>query len=82
MCEKCKDYKKQIKELNDILHHKNLLLDSLGYVWCSGGCDKGIFRYSENTLTEEQLLLVERNTKRLRQWYNNKIFKERNKNES
>ena len=51
------------------LHEKNLKLDALHYVWCSGGCNGGVHRWSENTITEEIVLEAERNTKRLREWY-------------
>ncbi len=65
-------YKKEIDRLNRILHEKNILLDLLGYVWCSGGCDTGVHRYHPTLeLTEEQVQMIERNTQRLRQWFDN-----------
>ncbi len=73
------DYKKEIGRLNECLRIKNLQLDALYFVWCSGGCEKGVARYaSEQVLTEEIVLSAERNTKRLRTYWEN--HKSRNKN--
>lgn len=62
--------KDEITHLNQCLRHKNLALDALGYVWCSGGCASGVFRFSDDIdLTELQVNIVEQNTIRLRQWF-------------
>ena len=71
--EKIRNLKAQIKSKDDTLHEKNLALDALGYVWCSGGCQGGVLRYDDNTeITEEQVRMVEQNTKRLRTWFDAK----------
>lgn len=65
----------EISHKDDVLHQKNLALDALGYVWCSGGCDSGVLRYTQpplnpdTKLNAEQVSIVERNTVRLRQWF-------------
>jgi hypothetical protein len=37
----------EIAKLNKTLHEKNLDLDALGMVWCTGNCKGGQFRYTE-----------------------------------
>lgn len=67
--EKVADLKRHIKHKDDVLHQKNLELDALGRVWCSGGCEEGVLRYDDDLqLTEQQVRIVERNTIRLRDW--------------
>lgn len=60
----------QITTLQETLRKKNLELDALHFVWCSGGCTMGVHRFSDVRLTEEMIKIAERNTKRLRAWYN------------
>lgn len=68
--------KKQIKDKDNSLHKKNKILDAMHWVWCSGGCETGVHRYrTDMQLTEEIVQLAERNTKRLRSWYNNHKFR-------
>ena len=63
---------KIILDLNEKLHQKNIELDSLYWVWCSGGCGGGVHRYKHSeTLTEEIVKRAEWNTKRLRTWWTN-----------
>lgn len=61
---------RQIGMLQDLLKKKNLELDALHFVWCSGGCTMGVHRFSDVRLTEEMIQVAERNTKRMRSWYN------------
>lgn len=68
---KIRNQRRHIAELNDTLREKNLALDALHYVWCRGGCPGGVHRYSAAPLTEQHVLLAERNTLRLRRWWNN-----------
>lgn len=52
------------------LERKNRELDALHYVWCDGGCPRGVHRWHDDLiLTEDLVKLAERNTKRLRNWY-------------
>jgi hypothetical protein len=53
------------------LARRNRELDALHMVWCNGGCPGGVHRYQgEDVLvTEELVAIAERNTKRLRGWY-------------
>lgn len=60
-----------IKRLQDNLHEKNIALDAMGFVWCDGGCEGGIYRYNDKELTEELLIKAENNVKRMRTWFNN-----------
>lgn len=66
----------EITILNEKLRKKNIALDAMAWVWCNGGCNGGIYRRSDMQLTEEVVLTAERNTKRLREWYNNRKFRE------
>lgn len=67
--------KSEIREMQLVLERKNRELDALHYVWCNGGCDGGTHRWTENTVTEEVVLEAERNTKRLREWFDNNQYK-------
>lgn len=62
---------RQITMLQDLLRKKNLELDALHFVWCDGACPQGIHRFSNDVrLTEEMIQMAERNTRRMRRWYN------------
>ena len=53
-------------------HQRNLALDALHYVWCSGGCEGGVHRFGEHPpLTEEIVRAAVENTRRLVAWFNN-----------
>jgi hypothetical protein len=57
---------------------RNVQLDAMGWVWCTGGCKGGMYRYSENegiTLTAEMVEEAERNVKRMRTSYANQQYK-------
>lgn len=56
---------------------RNRELDALHYVWCSGGCGGGTHRYEgkPEDVTEEVVQLAERNTGRLRAWFENRKAK-------
>lgn len=56
----------EVRRLNECLREKNLELDAMHYVWCTGGCPDGAHRWTEDTLTEEVVARAERNVKRLR----------------
>lgn len=60
-----------IKILQDCLHEKNLDLDAMGFIWCDGGCEGGVYRYNNKELTEEILQRAEKNVKRMRTWFEN-----------
>jgi hypothetical protein len=77
------DRGKTIKYLQDQLHRKNIQLDAMDWVWCSGGCEGGIHRYNDlPDLTEEMVLIAEENTKRLRRWYETRKFQDEYKKRS
>ena len=49
---------------------RNLELDALHYVWCSGGCPGGVHGYTDSRpVTEKLVQEAERNTRRLREWW-------------
>ena len=76
--ETIKELRRQIRIKDDSLHAKNLELDALHYVWCSGGCARGVHRWTKEQLTEEIVQKAELNAKRLRQWIENHKYRERN----
>lgn len=65
----------EVQHLNEVLRRKNIALDALHYVWCDGGCETGTHRYVPGEITEEIVLAAERNTARLRRWFDNKQSK-------
>jgi len=72
---KIKNLKREITNKNDSLHHKNLALDAMHYVWCDGGCAGGVHRYEETWEAEGKYPTREvvdeavRNTTRLVRWF-------------
>lgn len=67
-----------IKHLQDLLHRKNVQLDAMDWVWCSGGCDEGLHRFNDlPDLTEEMVKIAEQNTLRLRKHYENVKFQKK-----
>lgn len=62
--------KSQIRHKDETLRQKNVMLDALYYVWCSGGCKGGTRRWLPKDVTEETVVAAERNTERLRRWWN------------
>lgn len=71
---KVKTLKRQVADMREALEHKNKSLAGLKYVWCSGGCPGGVTDADE--ITEEVVQLAERNTKRLRQWWQSRQFRQ------
>ena len=59
-------------------HERNVSLDALRFVWCDGGCRSGVHRFTHGELTEEIVIEAERNTRRLRRWWEVKKFREKN----
>lgn len=68
--EKNRRQAQKITDLQECLRRKSIELDAMHFVWCSGGCSSGVHRFSDIQLTEEMIQIAERNTRRLRSWYN------------
>jgi hypothetical protein len=69
-----RELRRQLTIAQESLHHKNLALDALHYVWCSGGCEGGAHRYGKMRdvpLTEELVLRAEHYVRRLRARFEN-----------
>jgi len=74
-----KEQKRQLQNCNESLRDKNLELDSYHHVWCDGGCEGGVNRYKNDELiTEELVKTAENNVKRLRTWFENKKYRDKN----
>ena len=63
--------RREIDHMRQVLERKNRQLDALHLVWCDGGCPGGVHRYQDEDVlvTEELVAAAERNTERLRHWY-------------
>jgi hypothetical protein len=74
---KVKQQAAEITHLARVLERKNRELDALHLVWCDGGCSGGVHRWQSKDVlvTEELVETAERNTKRLRTWYDNVKFR-------
>jgi hypothetical protein len=59
----------QIRQMQIVLERKNRELDALHYVWCDGGCPRGVHRWANTLITREIVETAERNAQRLRRWY-------------
>lgn len=70
---KIQTLKREVNNQRISLERKNKELDALHYVWCNGGCDGGMHRFttSQSPLTEELVQHAERNTKRMREYFEN-----------
>lgn len=68
---KIQQYKRQITHLQNTLREKNLKLDALHHVWCSGGCNGGVHRWTPNTVNEDLVKMAEGCVARLRDWWDN-----------
>lgn len=57
---------REIAAQNEALHRKNVQLDALHLVWCTGACEGGMHRYGDQfPLTPEIVAAARRNTERL-----------------
>ena len=71
---KVKRLRAEITMISESNGLRNVELDAMHYVWCNGGCHGGVHRFDEKGpagVTEEIVQAAERNTQRLRQWFNN-----------
>ncbi len=68
-CGKCKRLGKVIQDMQQVLMHKNKVVDRLLNVWCSGGCPTGVGRFHEHEVTLEEVEWAERYAQRLRAHY-------------
>ena len=53
--DKIKHQKRQLAQLNVSQREKNLALDAMHYVWCTGACEGGIHRWCKPELTREMV---------------------------
>lgn len=72
---RCQRQAREITELTKVLHRKNVELDALHMVWCDGGCPGGVHRWTSEVITPEIVEAAERNTKRLRAWFDHACFR-------
>lgn len=67
---KVKERGQTIQRLERCLTEREHMIDSLHYVWCTGGCKGGVHRFCGEPLKLETVELAERNAKRLRAKWN------------
>jgi len=60
---------RQIRTMQEAAERRNRDLDALHLVWCSGSCANGVHRYTDEKITAALVEAAERNTERLRTWY-------------
>ena len=75
---KIRSLKHEIDMMRQCAETRNRELDAMHYVWCSGGCIHGVHRYDgRGPAAIDELIVVaaERNTKRLRAWWENRLNK-------
>ena len=68
--------RREITTMRRSLEEKNRQLDTLGRVWCDGGCKGGMHRYTDEPVIEEQVAFLERNAARARSWLTNRLYKD------
>ena len=62
-------YKREIRNAQIAAELRNVEMDALHYVWCSGGCEGGVHRHTKEALTPEVVAAAIQNTTRLYQWF-------------
>lgn len=70
--------KRDLTAREEALRRKNLELDALHFVWCSGGCETGVHRRNgkgSEAVTREVVEEAIRNTDRLIEWFGQHEFK-------
>jgi hypothetical protein len=67
--------KREVKIKDRALREKNIALDAMHYIWCTG-CDAGAHRWSENTITIEVVEKAKEMTTRLETWWVNHYNRE------
>jgi len=70
-CPECKELRRQLTIQREANHARNIEMDALHFVWCDGGCEGGVHRWTKKELTMEIVEAAEKNTRRLRDWYEN-----------
>jgi len=77
LAEQVKALKREVTQARSNNEERNRELDALHYIWCDGGCQSGAHRYcgSPDDITEEVVAAAERNTLRLRRWFQNRLSK-------
>jgi len=65
------ELRRQLTFAQESNRRKNIELDAMHFVWCDGGCERGVHRWNHTDLTEDIVIEAERNVRRLRAWFNN-----------
>lgn len=81
LIEKHKELKRQYHIIQECLKEKNLELDAVHRIWCTG-CENGAHRHSENTITEELVQTAELYVKRLRVWWEGHQYRKEHENDT
>ena len=68
--------KHTITWMQESLRQKNLDLDALHKVWCTGGCSTGVHRYTDEPMTQEIVNAAVANVDRLVMWWKNKQIRD------
>jgi len=80
-CPNCKRLGKVIQQSQETLKSRNKEIDLLLKVWCTGGCDAGVGRWSDEEIKLEDVEYVEDLARRLRSYYRSRQFRLEQRNE-
>ena len=65
-----RDLRREIDNMRVVVERRNRQLDALGVVWCDGGCDGGMHRYSpDREVTAQQVADLVVNAGRAVDWF-------------
>ena len=68
--------KQEIAGMQSTLKTRTKALDAMSWVWCTGGCDGGVFQKNiDQFVTQEMIDIIENNLNELKTWYTNYNFK-------
>ena len=56
-------------------HERNLELDAMHHIWCTG-CKPGAHRWSTETITKEHMDVARQGIQRLESWWKNQLFRQ------
>ena len=73
-----KRLKMEIRKMQLALEDRNRQLDAMSWVWCDGGCPKGVHRFDgkgPEGITQEVVDTAVRNTERLERWWRNHQYR-------
>ena len=81
-CRNCKRLGLVIQQMQDTMKSRAKEVDLLLKVWCTGGCEGGVGRWSDEELKLEDVEYMENCAKRMREHYRARQFRKKIKKTS